>query len=151
MKQKRQNLSCFHQYGIGLFITLLATILFACGSGSSPESNQSPAPSPTVKKSESEEILQSFATANFDYIYEIRSKSGEALTSEDIKYISERTTQVNRRRKTDDNKAVFIGTNFDLDSTTLVDFKQRFDFDDHSRSAAEIEARKKAKQNSNKE
>ena len=50
-------------------------------------------------------------TAGFTFIYALRRKDGGIMNAEDVGVIKLQTVDTNRRVKTDDDRAVLIGTN----------------------------------------
>jgi len=119
----------------------ISTICFAalvaanCGAneGVLRSGNETPVQANAVDDKPSfEKDMNALHTAGFTYIYELRRRDGEAIDSEEVSIIRELTVDTNRRIKSDSNKAVLIGSNFELSNDDLSALNARFLVVDHS-------------------
>ncbi len=76
--------------------------------------------------------LAAMHTAGFTFIYELRRRDGNTIDPEDVRVIKQLTVDTNRRVKADNDKAVLIGSNFELATENLTKLKERFMVEDHS-------------------
>jgi len=94
--------------------------------------NSSSTPGPTV--TDFKQDLESMRTADFKFIVVFRRKDGGKLQAEDKEAIVRITgQQVNRRKLSDDGKAVIIGSNFPFLPGMLEQLTERFKMEDHSK------------------
>ncbi len=134
-----------------IFLLLAISIFGAASCGSDANENGVSKPADATPTPTPEQLLKSLITVDFDYIYEIRRKDGQPLTTADIEFIAERTDHVNRRLKAKDDSAVFIGSNFMVDKKAIAEIKNRFAVADYSKSEEQIKNQKdQAKKQSNK-
>lgn len=78
--------------------------------------------------------LESMRTADFKFIVVLRRKDGGKMTLEDKEAIGRITgSQVNRRKLSDEGKAVIIGTNFPFLPGMLEQLTERFKMEDYSK------------------
>ncbi len=92
----------------------------------------------TPEISEYDRELKSLKTADFDYIFTFKRKDGEPFTSEDKKFLKEKTSRANRRGLLKDEKVLFIGTNYKIDESNLKALKEKFEFEDFSKTEEQI-------------
>lgn len=123
-------------------LMLAAFLLCSCGpnqrilnsavedrNASPPGSNSNIAPA----LSSFDQDLQAMRTANFKFIYVLRRRDGGVLDADDKSFISRTTpAQINRRRLSDGEKALIIGSNFRLPDENLEAWRARFSVEDHS-------------------
>lgn len=81
--------------------------------------------------------LAAMQTAGFSFIYELRRRDEETIDSEDVRVIKQLTVDTNRRVKTDNDRAVLIGSNFELPKENLAGLNRRFLVEDHSQPPVE--------------
>ncbi len=75
--------------------------------------------------------------ADFKFILVFRRRDGAAMDAEDKSVINANTPpDANRRRLSDDEKAVIIGSNFPFLPGSIDNLTSRFVMEDHSRSDA---------------
>lgn len=78
--------------------------------------------------------LEAMRTADFKFIVVFRRKDGGKMESEDKEAIGRITgSQVNRRKLSDDGKAVIIGSNFPFVPGMLEQLTERFKMEDYSK------------------
>ena len=78
--------------------------------------------------------LESMRTADFKFIVVFRRKDGGKLQPEDKEALGRITgQQVNRRKLSDEGKAVIIGSNFPFLPGMLEKLTERFKMEDHSK------------------
>lgn len=145
---KRQNNIRLPHIGLVLFFAIL---LFsnACQSSGQNGANTSNV-TPEKKLTEVEKELKYLKTADFDYIFAIKRKDGEPLTSEDKKFVKDNSHYAtNRFTLTKDEKVVFAGSNYKFSDKQLKNLKDRFEVDDFSKSERQIEKEKKEKSETN--
>ena len=109
-----------------------------------------PLPSSTVPSGFSVD-LEAMRTADFKYILVFRRKDGAQLDAEDKAWINANTPpDVNRRKLSDEGKAVIIGSNFPFMPGTIDNLTSRFVMEDHSKpDAGPIEMDRSGNTNSN--
>ena len=113
-----------------------------------PETPEPATPTPTPELSEFERELRSLKIADFDYIYVLRRKDGAPFSAADKEYIRQnRHHATNRSSLSEDEKVIFVGSNFAFDEAGLENLKARFVFEDFSKPAALI---KKEEEEANK-
>ena len=95
--------------------------------------------------------LEAMRTADFKFILVFRRKDGAPLNAEDKAWINANTPpDVNRRKLSDDGKAVIIGSNFPFLPGTIGNLTSRFVMEDHSKpEAGPIEMDRSGNTNSN--
>lgn len=108
---------------------LIVSIFVACGGNqsilnsgkeSAGRANSETTTTPFAKD------LESVQTANFSFIYVLRRKDGGKMDSEDKSVIRQQTAQANRRVAADDDRAVIVGSNFQLAPNNMAAIYQRF-------------------------
>lgn len=96
-------------------------------------------PNSTPTVSSFDQDLNAMRTADFNFIYVLRRQDGGILTTEDRNFITGMTPrEINRRRLSDEGKAVILGSNFRLPPETLPLFRKRFALEDHSKPESEL-------------
>ena len=81
--------------------------------------------------------LEAMRTADFKFILVFRRKDNAPLDAEDKAWINANTPpDVNRRKLSDDGKAVIIGSNFPFMPGTIGNLTSRFVMEDHSKPDA---------------
>ena len=83
-------------------------------------------------KSALEQDLEAMRTAKFTFVYALRRRDGKSIDTADIAVIKQLTADANRRVKTDDDRAVLIGSNFEIPKENLVVLFDKFAVDDYS-------------------
>lgn len=95
-----------------------------------------------------ESDIQAMRNADYNYIYAFRRKDGRPMDSDDRSFININTPPAtNRRRLSDNDKAIITGSNFKFPPEILKILTQRFEFEDYSKPESEIIA---ANANSNR-
>ena len=121
-------------------ITILTATLAACTPNKRIISSAAETPIPitsTPAASSFEGDLQAMRNADFKFILVFRRRDGAVMEGEDKSFINANTPpDVNRRRLTDDGKAVIIGTNFPFYPGMIGELTSRFVMEDHSKSDA---------------
>ncbi len=96
--------------------------------------------------------VRSLKTADFDYIFVFKRKDGDALTADDKQFIKEKAHYAtNRFTLSEDGKAVFTGSNYKFEESSLEELKARFDFQDFSKPPEQIEKEKQSRKVGNSE
>lgn len=80
-----------------------------------------------------EKDLSAMQTAGFTFVYELRRRDGKIIDAEDVRVIKELTADTNRRVKSDNDKVVLIGSNFEVPKDSLSSLYARFLVKDHSK------------------
>lgn len=80
-----------------------------------------------------EHDLQSMRTADFKFVLVIRRKDGKVLDAADKTLIAKSGSNVNRRRLSDEGRAVIIGSNFALIATEFDALSDRFTTENFSK------------------
>lgn len=96
--------------------------------GSSP-SEQVPQTVPSF-----EQDLNAMRTADFKFIVVFRRKDKGALDASDKELLGNTATQANRRRLSDEGRAVIIGSNFPFPSGEFEALNQRFTMENYSKA-----------------
>jgi hypothetical protein len=125
-------------------------ILLGCGPNrriinSAAENQPSAKPLEVVLPAESgiDDDIKAMRTADFSFIYVFRRIDGAALDEDDRKFlVSTIPVEVNRRRLSDGNRALIVGSNFRIPAKMLDALKKRFAFEDFSKPESEIESPK---------
>ena len=95
-----------------------------------PTSNIDATPSPSTFKQD----LESMRTADFKFVIVFRRKDGGKLEAEDKQIIGDKTgPAANRRKLSDDGKAVIIGSNFPFEAAMLDGLTKKYVMEDHSK------------------
>lgn len=129
------------------FILVLAVALSACAPNerilSSANENRAEAESGPVSNAAANSIptlssfkqdLEAMRTADFKFIVVFRRKDGGKFESDDKEAIGRITgQQVNRRKISDEGKAVIIGSNFPFLPGMLEQLTERFKMEDYSK------------------
>lgn len=90
-------------------------------------------PGPAV--STFEQDLNAMRTADFKFIVVFRRKDGQALTPQDKALIGTNTgMQANRRRVSDEDRAVIIGGNFPFATKLMNELTERFKMENYSKA-----------------
>lgn len=97
-----------------------------------------------------ERDVKSMQTANFKYIYVFRRKDGGVFDAEDKEYLrTNAPPETNRFIATDEEKAFIAGSNFMFPEENLKPLAERFEIEDLSPPAAEIQSEKTEEANAN--
>lgn len=100
-------------------------------------------PTPEEDISDFEQELRSMRVAGFDYIFTLRRKDGTAFTSEDKSFVRKNTHfATNRFSFIEDERTLFIGSNYEFSEEHLEALRERFEFRDHSKPKEQIEREK---------
>jgi hypothetical protein len=126
-----------------VFLIALALFAASCGpnrrileSANEAHSNSEPVPvnsnmAPAV--SNFEQDLNAMRTADFKFIIVFRRKDGKAMDQADKQLIAKGASQANRRRLSDEDRAVIIGSNFPFESGAFKDLTERFSMENYSK------------------
>ena len=129
---------------------ILLVIFAACGAneGVLRSGRETPLQANAVEEKPSfEKDLGAMHTAGFTFIYALRRRDGKTIDAEDVRAIKQLTNDTNRRIKSDEDRAVLIGSNFELPKDNLSALYGRFLVEDYSEPPA---ADTKTDANSNK-
>ncbi|MEP6704410.1 MAG: hypothetical protein ABJB34_06365 [Acidobacteriota bacterium] len=77
--------------------------------------------------------LNAMRTADFKFIIVFRRKDGHALDATDKELIGKNASQANRRRLSDEGRAVIIGSNFPFVTGAFQDLNERFKMENYSK------------------
>lgn len=81
-----------------------------------------------------EQDLEAMRTADFKFILVIRRKDGGPLDASDKELISRNTgLQANRRKLSDEGRAVIIGSNFPIEAKLMNELTGRFKTENYSK------------------
>ena len=120
----------------GLVFAIMAS---GCGAneGILRSSKETPAAINAVsEKSSFDKDLEAMRIAGFAFIYVLRRKNGGTIDAEDIRVIKLQTVDTNRRVKTDDDRAVIVGSNFQIPAANLAALDDRFAVENYSQPPA---------------
>ena len=86
-----------------------------------------------------EQDLQAMRNADFNFIYLFRRKDGSAMDADDKKFFNANTPpETNRRKLSDEGRAIIIGSNYRWPAETFKLFTDRFNLEDYSKPENEI-------------
>jgi hypothetical protein len=86
-----------------------------------------------------ESDLEAMRTADFYFIHVFRRRDGQPLDPEDKAFMSANIPQeINRRRVSDNGRALITGSNFRIPENLFSALKERFAFEDHSKPESEL-------------
>ncbi|MBC7901751.1 MAG: hypothetical protein H7070_17060 [Saprospiraceae bacterium] len=128
-----------------LLITAIVFAALACTPNQSilNSANESATPnapsniSPPVSSFEND--LQSMRDADFNFIHVFRRKDGKVMDADDKRFMAGNTpAETNRRRLSDDGKAIITGSNYRFPPEIITLLTGRFDLEDHSKPESEI-------------
>ena len=124
-----------------LILIFVITVVVGCGPNkrimeSAPEnralsdSNNANA----VAASSFEQDVDAMRTADFKFIVAFRRQDGQPLDSSDKELISRNTgLQANRRRLSDEGRAVIIGSNFPFEAKPMNELMEKFQTENYSK------------------
>lgn len=118
-----------------LLIAITCVLATACGPDDRilKSGKETPAPSNVeATKTTFEKELDEIKAANFTFIYVLRRKDGQKLDSEDRSVIRQQTVDMNRRVTADDDKAVIIGSNYQIPPKNIFVLFDRFAVQNYS-------------------
>ena len=78
-----------------------------------------------------EKDLEAMRTAGFTFIYTFKRRDGKIIDAEDVRVIKQWTVDANRRVKTDYDRIVLVGSNFQLPKDNLSALYARFLVEDY--------------------
>lgn len=81
-----------------------------------------------------EQDLNAMRTADFKFILVFRRKDGQRLDANDKELVSKTAPQANRRRLSDEGKAVIIGSNFPFPTRAFESLTERFKMENYSKA-----------------
>ena len=119
----------------------------ACGANDAvlKSGKETPAPSNVeVSKPTFEKELDEIKAANFTFIYVLRRKDGQKLDSEDRSVIRLQTVDMNRRVTADEDKAVIIGSNYQIPAKNMFVLLDRFALQNYSLPLPAVDANSNA-------
>lgn len=97
--------------------------------------------------------IEAMRTADFNFIYVFRRKDGAAMTAEDRSFVIANTpVETNRRKVSDGERAIILGSNFRFPPEIIAKLAERFAFEDLSKPESELQklaANAEANANSN--
>lgn len=138
MKKTQQNKTLY-----AFAALLFAVVLIAAGCGANETVLQSgghDTPSNTIVQNEQttfESDLEAMHTAGFDFIYALRRRDGAVLNADDVSTIKSLTAETNRRVRSDGDRAILIGSNFQLEPKNIAALDEHFSVEDYSPPPAE--------------
>ena len=128
-----------NRYLVFLLVSL-ALISGGCGVNEKVLRSGSETPTPsTVKANDAtpEKVpfakdLEDMRTAGFTFIYVLRRKDGGKIDAADRIFIKQQTADSNRRELADDDRAVIVGSNFQIPAANMTALYGRFVVENHS-------------------
>lgn len=145
----RVTLTLNIRLGILLTAVCVCSALIGCTPNRRIMDEGAKTPEPIVEKPalpQFETDIEAMRTADFNYIYVFRRKDGGVMTAEDKTFFSSYTPiETNRRKLSDGEKAVILGSNFRFPPDLLKILSERFELTDLSKPESEI--KKAAEQN----
>ncbi|MBP9108756.1 MAG: hypothetical protein KBF83_04285 [Pyrinomonadaceae bacterium] len=131
----------------GLLIAITCILASACGPDDRilKSGRETPAPSNVeASKPTFEKELDEIKSAGFTFVYVLRRKDGQKLDAEDRGVIRLQTADMNRRITADEDKAVIIGSNYQLPSKNMMTILDRFAVENHSLPVPAVDANSNA-------
>ena len=126
-----------------LVIAAAVTFIFGCGPNqrileSANENTAAAGPSSTSSNSAPavstfDQDLNAMRTADFKFIVVFRRKDKGPLDAGDKELLSKTAAQANRRRLSDEGKAVIIGSNFPFPAGEFEALNERFTMENYSK------------------
>ena len=131
----------------GLIILCILFSVSSCTYRSFDEPQNNTNATPVKKLTEFERQVKAMRTADFDYIFALKRKDGEAFDSKDKNFVREKKHYAaNRFVFVNDEKVLFVGSNFEFPEENIKALKERFDVQDFSKPAEILEKKKKEKE-----
>ena len=130
-----------------LLITITCVLASACGPDDRILKSGKETPTPSnveVSKPTFEKDLDEIKSAGFTFIYVLRRKDGQKLDSEDRSVIRLQTVDMNRRVTADDDKAVIIGSNYQIPPKNMFVLFDRFAVQNYSPPVPAVDANSNA-------
>ena len=116
-----------------IYLLVFPFVLAGCGANEGVLRSGNETPIQVVEEKPSfEKDLNAMHTAGFVFIYALRRRDGKTIDADDVRVIKQLTVDTNRRVKSDSDKAVLIGSNFELPKDNLSALNGRFLVEDHS-------------------
>ena len=131
----------------GLLIAITCILASACGPDDRilKSGKETPAPSNVeASKPTFEKELDEIKSAGFTFVYVLRRKDGQKLDAEDRGVIRLQTADMTRRITADEDKAVIIGSNYQLPSKNMMTILDRFAVENHSLPVPAVDANSNA-------
>jgi len=123
-----------------VFFIVIAAAMAACTPNQRIINSAAGTPAPVASSTVPigfEVDLEAMRTADFKFILVFRRKDGAVLDADDKAWINANTPpDVNRRKLSDNGKAVIIGSNFPFMPGTIGNLTIRFVMEDHSKPEA---------------
>lgn len=88
--------------------------------------------------------MDEIRTADFIFVYVLRRKDGGKIDAEDRRIIKLQTGDANRRVAADDDRAIIIGSNYQLPEKNMRILYERFAVDDQSPPPKAVESNSNA-------
>ena len=123
------------------FMAVLLAAGLAAGCGANESVLRSGKETPTLTNADREKTtfakdLEAMQTAGFGFIYVLRRKDSGPIDAADVAVIKLQTVDTNRRVKSDDGRAVIIGSNYPIPPNNLAALYDRFAVENHSETPA---------------
>ena len=83
------------------------------------------------------EDLDSMRTAGFPFVFVLRRKDGAKMNAEDRSIIKLQTVDMNRRVASDDDRAIIIGSHYQLPANNLAALYEKFSVENYSEPSAD--------------
>ncbi len=123
-----------------LIIISVAAVVFACsfsgcGNGNSGSGSVTPTPAASPRAAPLTGFaadLQYIRNGQFTYVWLFSRKDGKPLDKSDGEYLRTNAPQVVDWVKTDEDRKIFAGTNFNLEEGNLNLLRKRFVVEDYS-------------------
>lgn len=118
-----------------LLIAVTCILAVACGPDDRILKSGKETPTPSnvgATKVTFEKELDEIMAAKFTFIYVLRRKDGQKLDAEDRSVIRLQTVDMNRRVTADEDKAVIIGSNYQIPPKNMLVLFDRFAVQNYS-------------------
>ncbi len=118
---------------------LYLAIVLGCGpnprimNSAAEKSDAKPLATPVPPSFEGD--VEAMRTADFDFIYVFRRKDGGLMDGDDRVFVNENTPlETNRRKISDEGKAIILGSNFKFPPEVMQKLSDRFAFTNYSKA-----------------
>jgi hypothetical protein len=131
----------------GILIAITCLLASACGPDDRilKSGKETPAPSNIeASKPTFEKELDEIKSAGFTFVYVLRRKDAQKLDSDDRGVIRLQTADMNRRVTADEDKAVIIGSNYQIPPKNMLTLLDRFAVENYSLPVPAIDANSNA-------
>lgn len=124
-----------------VFLFFAAVLATGCGAneGILKSGKETPAPANVdSSKTAFASDLEAMRTAGFSFVYILRRKDGGQMDAEDRSVLKLNTADANRRVAADENRAVIVGSNFQIPAKNMSALYARFAIENYSQEPSPV-------------